>query len=109
MGKVLKITQPNGVNNIAPLSNKAFWLSHNKRLPDGKKVTIVEIDEKDAANTPYIDKDFVAPADAKQKLNALQNESKNKDAEIEELKAKLAAYEAAKKETSKKIKDAAQE
>jgi hypothetical protein len=87
MSKVLKITKPDKTVHTAPLSNKAFYLHFNSRLTADKKWKIEEIEESEVESLPFRDNDYVTGIEAVEKL-------KEKDTEIEALKAKLAALQA---------------
>lgn len=85
--KVLKITKDNGTIHIAPLNRKAALQHQNNLRPETKKWSIEEITEEEAKNLPYKEKDFV-PLSAKSIVAS-------KDAEIEQLKKKLAQFQSA--------------
>jgi hypothetical protein len=86
MAKALKVTKEDGTIHIVPISNKASLTHQNNLRPANRKWTLEEIDEKDAQNLPWKDKEFV-PASAKAVVDA-------KNAEIAELLRKLAEAEA---------------
>lgn len=86
MAKVLKVTKEDGTIHIVPISNKTSLTHQNNLRPANRKWTLEEIDEKDAQNLPWKDKEFV-PASAKAVVDA-------KNAEIAELQKKLAEAEA---------------
>lgn len=91
MATVLKITKSDKTVHTVPVTNKAFYLGYNNRLPADQKWKIEEIDEKEAKNLPFVDDRHVTPADAVTKAQELQTVVADKDAEIERLKAQLAA------------------
>ena len=92
MSKVLKVTKDDGTIHIVPISNKSSLMHQNNLRPANRKWTLEEIDEKDAQNLPWKDKEFV-PASAKAVVDA-------KNAEIAELQRKLAEAEAKAKGSS---------
>jgi hypothetical protein len=91
MSKVLKITKPDKTIHVVPTTHKAFYTAQNNRLPADQKWKIEEIDEKDAKDLPFKDENYVTPGEAVGKVKDLQKTVEDKDAEIEALKAQLAA------------------
>ncbi|MEX6689221.1 hypothetical protein QTN47_17055 [Danxiaibacter flavus] len=91
MADVLKITKQDKTVHVLPVSNKAFWLGYNKRMPTDRKVKIEVIDEEEAKGLPFYDKSHVSASDALAKLDILEKEGKQKDELIEKLQAQLAA------------------
>jgi hypothetical protein len=87
MPTVLKITKPDKTVHTAPLANKAYYQHFNSRLTADKKWKIEEIDESEIPNLPFRDQSYVTGIEAVEKL-------KEKDSEIEALKAKLAELQA---------------
>ncbi len=94
MGKVLVIRKPDRTIHSVSMNNKATLMAFSNRLPVGQKWKFEEMDEEEAAKLPMIDPNYVSAGEASVKLTQLESESKEKDAEIEELKKQLAAMQA---------------
>lgn len=91
MAKVLKITKSDKTIHVVPLTNKAFYQGYIRRLPADKKWTMEVVNESEVVNHPFIDESFVTPLEGATKAKELQKVLSEKDAEIESLKALLAA------------------
>jgi hypothetical protein len=107
MAKVLKITRADGTNHVLPLTsqNKSFWQKWNSRNKNERdKVTVDEIDEKEAEKLPFKDPNHVTPSQAVVKLDEYKSQLSEKDAEIEGLKALLAAQQETEDATKKAAK-----
>lgn len=90
MAKVLVIRKPDRTVHQVPVSNKAKILGYNNRLPQKDQWRIEEMDEKEAAKLPYIDKDYVTAADAQEKLKEKDNQIKDLEARLKALTSKQA-------------------
>jgi hypothetical protein len=90
MANVLMVTDYAGRLHIMPLGNKPFFQSRNKTVKS-KQYVFREMEEKAAyefnEKNKGVDPDFIT---AKKAVNVIQD----KDAEIERLKAQLAALQA---------------
>lgn len=94
--KVLKITKPDKTVHVVPKDNLAFYQGYNNRQPEGSKWKIDEIEEEEAKNLPFIDPNHLTGAEAQSKVADLTKVAEEKDAEIEALKAELAAKKSGK-------------
>lgn len=96
MAKVLVITKPDATNHIVPMATAAALKASNNKLPEGKKWIFKEMDESEVydekgnSKIPFIDKDFVKPADAVVMVKDLAEQNSAKDQRIAELEALLA-------------------
>lgn len=111
MSKVLKITKADGTNHVLPLTsqNKSFWQKWNARNKNEKdKVLIDEITAEEAAKLPFKDPNHVTPSQAVVKMDEYKLQLSDKDAEIEALKALLAAQQDTEEIAKKPIKKAAE-
>lgn len=91
--KVLKITKSDKTVHTTPLHNKAFYQGYNNRLPADQRWKLEEIDESEAEKLPFIDNSYVTGSEAVVKNKELENQLSVKDAELEALKAQLAALQ----------------
>ena len=89
--KVLVVRKTDKTIHVVPLSNKATLMSLNNRSKLGW--TIEEMDEDEAAKLPFIDENYVTPAEAQKIVVKMEATISEKDAEIEKLKALLAEKE----------------
>jgi hypothetical protein len=96
MTKVLKITKPDKTVHTAPLNNKAFYQAFNHRLSADKKWKIEEIDESEANDLPFRDKNFVTGLEALKKVEDQAKILVEKDDKIAQLESELAAKKAGK-------------
>lgn len=87
MAKVLVVRKPDRSIHQIPISNKAKILGYNNRLPKRDQWQIEEMDEDKAKKLPFIDSNYVTPAEAQGKLQ-------EKDEKIKELEARLKALSA---------------
>lgn len=94
MAKVLVIRKPDRTVHSVPLGNRAVLMAFSNRLPVGMRWSFEEMDEKDAMELKPLDPNFVTAGEASVKLKEFEVAAKEKDNEIEALKAKLAALEA---------------
>lgn len=103
MGKVLVVRKTDRTVHVVPLGNKAILMGMNHRLPATHKMKLEVMEEADALKLPFIDPNYVSPAQAQDKLKAVEGELQEKDSQIAELEAKIAALMA----TQSKPKDEA--
>lgn len=96
MSKVLKITKPDKTVHVVPITNKAFYLAYNNRLPAERKWKLEEIDEDQAKNLKFIDESFVTPLEAVKKVEDQAKAIVEKEGKIAELEAELSAKKAGK-------------
>lgn len=91
MSKVLVIRKTDKTIHQVPIENKARLMAYSNRLPVGQKWSFEVMDEKDAKDLPFFDKDFVTGGEAVLKLKSLEESAATKDAKIAELEAMLSA------------------
>jgi uncharacterized small protein (DUF1192 family) len=91
MSKVLKITKPDKTIHVSPIGNKARLHALNRILPADQKWKFEEITEDEAKKLPWRDENYVTGAEAQLKVSEMEKTMADKDAEIEALKAQLAA------------------
>ena len=91
MAKVLVIRKTDKTIHVVPLENKAVLQAFSNRSKLGWKFE--EMEEEEAKDLPFIDKDYVTAAEAQNIVKSLEVANKEKDDEIDELRKKLAALQ----------------
>lgn len=74
MGKILVIRKPDRTIHKVALENKPALMSFSSRLSAGQKWKFEEMEEEEAAKLPFIDNNYVSPAEAQDKLSEAQRE-----------------------------------
>lgn len=85
MAKVLVIRKTDKTIHQAPLANKAVLQALNNRLPVKDRFVLEEMDEKEAAKLPPIDKEYVTGGEAVAKVKDLQAENEALKAQLQKL------------------------
>jgi len=88
MAKVLVIYKTDKTIHKVALSNKAALMAHSNRSRLGWKFE--EMEEAEAEKLPFINPNYVTPAEAVKKLSDLEKSAEEKDLQIAELQKKLA-------------------